>query len=150
MIRRLEPKDAARCAELEQALFPGDDPWPESAFHHEFSQPNNHYIGLERDGKLVGYAGLALLGPLDIPEFEIHTIGVDPTCQGQGIATQLMDQLTAIADDYRGPIFLEVCTDNTPAIKMYEKYGFEYLGIRKNYYRPSGADAFTMKREPQK
>lgn len=149
MIRRLEPKDAARCAELEQLLFPGDDPWPETAFHHEFAQPNNHYIGFERDGILVAYAGLSLLGPLADPEFEIHTIGVDPAHQGGGIASQLMDQLTAIADDHKGPIFLEVRTDNTPAIKMYEKYGFEQMGIRKNYYQPSGADAYTMRREPQ-
>ncbi|MEJ5997539.1 ribosomal protein S18-alanine N-acetyltransferase [Corynebacterium sp. H130] len=150
MIRKLEPKDAARCAELEQLLFPGDDPWSEQAFLTEFAQPANHYIGFEEAGTLVGYAGLALLGSLHDPEFEIHTIGVDPSFQGRGIASQLMDQLTAIADDYNGPIFLEVRTDNIPAIKMYEKYGFEQLGIRKNYYQPSGADAYTMKREPRK
>lgn len=148
MIRALTAADAARCAELERILFPGDDPWSEAAFLHEFAQPTNHYIGDERDGRLVAYAGLALLGSREDPEFEIHTIGVDPSCQGQGIATELMDQLTHIADELGGPIFLEVRTDNVPAIGLYQKYGFEQLGIRKNYYQPSGADAYTMRRSP--
>ncbi|MEJ6013469.1 ribosomal protein S18-alanine N-acetyltransferase [Corynebacterium sp. H127] len=149
MIRKLEVVDARRCAELEQLLFPGDDPWSEAAFMQEFQQPNNHYVGFEDAGQLVGYAGLSLLGTHEDPEFEIHTIGVDPASQGEGIGGQLMDQLMHVADLMRGPVFLEVRTDNVPAIKMYEKYGFSNIGIRKNYYQPSGADAYTMKREAQ-
>lgn len=147
MIRKLELSDAPRCAELERILFPGDNPWSEQAFVQEFSQPNNHYVGEELDGILVGYAGLALLGSREDPEFEIHTIGVDPAYQGRGIGSQLMDQLVHVADLMHGPIYLEVRTDNTAAIKLYEKFGFVTLGTRKNYYQPSGADAFTMKRE---
>lgn len=149
-VRRLEQRDAQRCAELEQLLFAGDDPWPARAFETEFAQPNNHYIGVDLDGELVGYAGLSLLGSLEDPEFEIHTIGVDPAHQRKGIAGELMDQLMFVADSYGGPVFLEVRTDNESAIAMYEKYGFSHLGLRKNYYQPSGADAFTMKREPRK
>ncbi|AKK02362.1 ribosomal protein S18-alanine N-acetyltransferase [Corynebacterium epidermidicanis] len=149
-VRRLVINDAARCAELEQQLFAGDDPWPAAAFEQEFAQPNNFYLGVEIDGNLVGYAGLSLLGSLKEPEFEIHTIGVDPAHQRKGIAGELMDQLMHAADQYQGPVFLEVRTDNEPAIAMYEKYGFERMGLRKNYYQPSGADAYTMKREPKK
>lgn len=149
-VRRLTPGDAARCAELERVLFAGDDPWPASAFEAEFAQPNNFYIGIDLDGQLVGYAGLSLLGRLQDPEFEIHTIGVDPQHHRKGIGAELMDQLMHAADTYGGPVFLEVRTDNDPAIRMYEKYGFVQLGLRKNYYQPSGADAYTMKREPKK
>ncbi|MDU0478751.1 ribosomal protein S18-alanine N-acetyltransferase [Staphylococcus chromogenes] len=148
-VRQLVPADAFRCAELEKLLFEGDDPWPARAFEAELAQPNNFYLGIEVDGKLVGYAGLTLLGSVEDPEFEIHTIGVDPAFQRQGIGAELMDQLMHAADHYGGPVFLEVRTDNEPAITMYEKYGFLRLGLRKNYYQPSGADAYTMKREPQ-
>lgn len=148
-VRRLEASDAQRCAELEQQLFAGDVPWPASAFEAEFAQPNNFYLGVELEGELVAYAGLSLLGSLQDPEFEIHTIGVDPAHQRKGIAGELMDQLMRAADHHRGPVFLEVRTDNAPSIAMYEKYGFVQLGLRKNYYQPSGADAYTMKREPQ-
>ena len=44
-------------------------------------------------------------------------------------------------------IFLEVRTDNDAAIGLYESEGFVKIGVRKRYYRVSGADAYTMKRE---
>lgn len=98
------------------------------------------------DKYLVGYAGLAKLGPADSPEFEIHTIGVDPNFQRRGLAGMLMDNLMFVADSYCGPVFLEVRTDNDPAIAMYQAYGFQRMGVRKRYYQPSGADAYTMVR----
>ena len=57
-----------------------------------------------------------------------------------------MDQLVHAADLLDGPIFLEVRTDNVPAITLYESYGFSILGTRKGYYQPSGADAYAMMR----
>ena len=141
VLRRLQPDDAARCAELEQVLFLGDDPWPAEAFLTELAGGHNFYLAAEIGGQLVGYAGLSLLGPLSDPEYEVHTIGVDPTYQRRGVGRALMDNLMAVV---KGPVFLEVRTDNTPAITMYESYGFQRTGVRKNYYQPSGADAYTM------
>ena len=34
---------------------------------------------------------------------------------------------------------------NAPAIAMYEKFGFERLGLRKRYYQPEDLDAYTMR-----
>lgn len=149
-IRTLSTADAPRCAELEELLFPGDNPWPREVFAIEFSHPHTFYLGVfdEVDGEelLLAYAGMAMMGPRDDPEFEIHTIGVDPACQRRGLARLLMDQLMNAADISDGQIFLEVRTDNAAAIALYEAYGFTHQGIRRNYYRPSGADAFTMSR----
>src|SRR5699024_11076935 len=77
-LRELHRGDAERCAELERVLFPGDNPWPRDVFVVEFSHPTNFYIGAFDDDHLVAYAGLAMMGPAEDPEFEIHTIGVDP------------------------------------------------------------------------
>ena len=41
--------------------------------------------------------------------------------------------------------FLEVRTDNVPALALYRSEGFEVVGTRRRYYA-SGADAFTMLR----
>ncbi|WP_291313169.1 ribosomal protein S18-alanine N-acetyltransferase [Corynebacterium sp. UBA2622] len=156
-LRELRRGDAERVAEIEQVLFAGDNPWSRDVFVAEFAQPYTFYVGaFETDGsdaadgaegeRLMGYAGLAMLGPRDDPEFEVHTIGVDPAYQGRGIGRVLMDQLVHTADLLDGPMFLEVRTDNTPALSMYESYGFFTLAVRKNYYQPSGADAFSMMR----
>lgn len=138
--------DAARCAELESLLFGGDDPWPARAFRAELAAGHTHYAAARVDGKLVGYAGIARLGRREPFEYEIHTIGVDPEFQGRGIGRRLLADLLAVAGD--GTIFLEVRTDNEPAITLYESVGFVRVGVRRRYYRPSGADAYTMRRDP--
>ena len=137
--------DADRCAELESTLFPGDDPWPAVAFIRELDSAHNHYVAA-RDGRvLVGYAGISRLGRNAPYEYEIHTIGVDPSYQGRGIGRELLDRLLVIAGG--DTIYLEVRTDNEPAIGLYESVGFVKMGVRKRYYRISGADAYTMRRE---
>ncbi|MGB0435714.1 MAG: ribosomal protein S18-alanine N-acetyltransferase [Mycobacterium sp.] len=141
----LEPGDAARCAELEAQLFDGDDPWPTRAFLAELAVKHNHYEAARAGDKLVGYAGIARLGRIRPFEYEIHTIGVDPAHQGRGIGRQLLARLLDFARG--GTIFLEVRTDNAAAIALYESEGFTRVGMRKRYYRVSGADAYTMKRE---
>ena len=137
--------DAARCAELEEILFDGDDPWPEAAFQRAVGAPHMRYVAARVDGHLVGYGGIARLGRTPPFEFEIHTIGVDPAYQGHGIGRGMMTELLGHAD---GVVYLEVRTDNVPAIALYESLGFSVIGLRKRYYRTSGADAFTMRRDP--
>jgi ribosomal-protein-alanine N-acetyltransferase len=146
---RLEPlqhKDLNRCAELEKILFPGEDPWSVQAFQFELEN-GNFYVGAHVDPEgLVGYAGMSELGSPGQMECEIHTIGVDPAFQGQGIGKAMLEALLDRADALHAPVFLEVRTDNTPAITLYEKHGFAQIGLRKRYYQPSGADAYTMAR----
>lgn len=141
---RLTARDADRCAELESQLFPGDDPWPAVAFIRELDSPHNHYVCARVDGILVGYAGITRLGRKPPYEYEIHTIGVDTDFQGRGIGRHMLDQLLGIASE--DTVFLEVRTDNDAAIGLYESVGFVRVGIRKRYYRVSGADAYTMRR----
>lgn len=142
----LKPSDAARCAELEAQLFDGDDPWPARAFEAELKARHNHYVAARVDDTVVGYAGIARLGRRRPYEYEIHTIGVDPAYQGQGIGREMLTRLIELASD--GVVFLEVRTDNEAAIGLYESFGFVNVGLRKRYYRASGADAYTMRRDP--
>lgn len=141
----LTPADAARCAELETLLFGGDDPWPAAAFTRALAAPHARYIAARVGGRLVGYAGTARLGRRPPFEYEIHTVGVDPNYQGHGIGRAMMTELLAFAD---GAVYLEVRTDNPVAIALYTSLGFVAVGLRKRYYRASGADAYTMRRDP--
>jgi len=139
--------DADRCAELEAQLFPGDDPWPAVAFIRELESEHNSYVAARADGVLIGYGGVSRLGRRPPYEFEIHTIGVDPSHQGKGIGRALLNRLLEIASG--AEVFLEVRTDNAAALGLYESAGFTRVGVRKRYYRVSGADAYTMRREAQ-
>ena len=144
-IGALARADAERCAQLEAQLFDGDDPWPAAAFYRELASAHNHYVGARTAGILVGYAGISRLGRTPPFEYEVHTIGVDPAFQGQGIGRRLLDELLKFADG--GVVYLEVRTDNEAAIALYSSVGFAKIGLRRHYYRVSGADAYTMRRE---
>jgi tRNA threonylcarbamoyl adenosine modification protein YeaZ/ribosomal-protein-alanine acetyltransferase len=163
-IGALTVADADRCAELEAALFPGDDPWPTAAFVRELAATHNHYVAARtradggdplhpassrardrRPDKLVGYGGISRLGHTPPFEYEVHTIGVDPAYQGRGIGRRLLDELLNFAAG--AVVHLEVRTDNAPAIALYRSVGFTQVGLRRRYYRVSGADAYTMRRE---
>ncbi len=141
----LTPADAERCAQLEAQLFDGDDPWPTQAFVREISSKHNRYVAARTADMLVGYAGISRLGRTPPFEYEVHTIGVDPVYQGQGIGRQLLDELLNFAAG--AVVYLEVRTDNAPAIALYRSAGFTEVGLRRRYYRVSGADAYTMRRE---
>jgi len=142
----LTPADAQRCAELESLLFPGDDPWPKAAFLRELAAKHNRYVAARAGDLLVGYAGISRLGRTPPFEYEVHTIGVDPAYQGRGIGRRLLNELLDVADG--GVVHLEVRTDNEAAIALYRSVGFTDVGVRQRYYRVSGADAYTMRRDP--
>ena len=98
-LRELTPADAPRCAELEEVLFPGETPWSSRIFREEMAQPFNFYFGVEgaldlahESTVLLGYAGIGMMGPAADPEFEIHTIGVDPAAQRRGIARMIEEE----------------------------------------------------------
>ncbi|MEP6980339.1 MAG: ribosomal protein S18-alanine N-acetyltransferase, partial [Nakamurella sp.] len=128
-----------RVVELEALLFPGDSPWTEAMFWSELAQ-GFHYVAVRGGTEVVGYAGLAAH-----PEVaEVQTIGVAPGFQGTGIGRRLLAALVDAAGERE--IRLEVRTDNAPALGLYRSFGFELAGLRKRYYQPSGADAYTMVR----
>jgi ribosomal-protein-alanine N-acetyltransferase len=141
--------DAQRCAELEHVLFDGDDPWSPEAFlealaagHHYLCARVSESPSAEPTGQLlIGYAGLVRVGR----EAEVHTLAVDPAHQGRGIGRALLRAILGHASGVT--VFLEVRTDNESAIRLYRSEGFDVIGTRRGYYRPSGADAFTMCRQ---
>ena len=140
--------DLASCAELERKLFADDDPWREAAFAAELAAGHYYVAAKTDDGTLVGYAGMAMVGRPPQAEAEVHTIGVDPRCQRTGIGRLLLRALLARADAALATIYLEVRIDNAAAIALYASEGFAVVGIRRRYYQPSGADAYTMRRPP--
>jgi len=148
-IQPLRRGQLRRCVEIERMLFAGDGPWGTWAFRAELDSGAYYLAAIADDGVLAGYAGLAFLGSPGDWETSVHTIGVDPAYQGNGIGSALLRALLDKADALRAPVVLEVRTDNASALALYERHGFARVGTRRGYYEFSGGDAYTMRRPAQ-
>ncbi len=93
--------------------------------------------------------GFALLQSIP-PEAEILTICVAPDMRRQGVAAALMQDVFG-ACKARGidRVFLDVAADNSAAIALYARLGFDTIGRRKAYYKRKDGprqDAVIMQR----
>lgn len=144
-LRTMTPADLEAVLGLEMALF-GDEGWSRQMLEGELAeQPRSrYYLVADDDGAIAGYAGLLVAGV----QADVVTLAVAADRWGQGTGSALLEALLAEAAR-RGcaEVFLEVRTDNTRAQRLYRRYGFTEIGIRKGYYQPSGADALVMRRD---
>ncbi|MCF4122721.1 ribosomal protein S18-alanine N-acetyltransferase [Antribacter sp. KLBMP9083] len=152
-LRPLRASDFDRVLELERLLF-GRGAWTYGMLAEELAGLGRWYVvatdaGEPGTGKtaagpepVVGYAGLWFDGDVT----QVMTIGVDPAYQRRGVGRTL---LQALVDRSRQlgaeAVLLEVRVDNDPALTLYERFGFERLGVRKRYYQPENKDAYTMR-----
>ncbi|WP_436892068.1 ribosomal protein S18-alanine N-acetyltransferase [Nocardiopsis dassonvillei] len=127
---------------LERSLFP-EDAWSEGMLRDELAETatRRYTVAVADDDALVGYAGLRFVPP----EGDVQTMAVAREAWGTGVGgallTELLDQAAR-----RGvrDMFLEVRSDNPRAQKLYARFGFERIGVRRGYY--NGADALVMRR----
>ena len=117
-------------------------PWSPNLFLAEISEPNNrHYLVARIEREVVGYAGLICYGD----EAHITNIAVDPMRQGHGIAHRLLlEQLAAAETMGAHAVSLEVRVTNWRAQRVYARFGFHPVGIRRNYYADLHEDALIM------
>lgn len=127
---------------MENLLFAQDSPWTAQMFAGELADRHHYVVATGADGDVVGYAGVAIVGD----DAEVRTIAVRADHRGRGIGRALLADLIAGAGGRR--MVLEVRVDNDPAIALYTSAGFRRMGLRRKYYQPSGADAYTMARPP--
>ena len=91
--------------------------------------------------KVVGYAGLLVMAD----EGYITNVAVFPEYRRRGVA----EQLIAVFDNFaRGNhlafLTLEVRPSNAAAIALYQSFGFEEVGRRRNYYDLPKEDALIL------
>ncbi|MFE8698566.1 ribosomal protein S18-alanine N-acetyltransferase [Cytobacillus sp. FJAT-53684] len=117
-------------------------PWSRTAFQNELST-NQYavYIGLEEDGKVIGYCGTWIV----IDEAQITNVAILPQYRGRKLGEALMRQAMEVASE-RGAksMTLEVRVTNYIAQSLYRKLGFQDGAIRKNYYSDNQEDALVM------
>ncbi len=140
-IRPMEKRDCEALYELEQQCFFGSSAWDYHSILEILNYDTNHYFVCYEDGELVGYVGLMVAAD----EGDITNIAVHPSKRRRKIADALLERAIQTAREKKvSQIFLEVRKSNAPAIALYEKHGFLYMGCRKNYYNEPREDANIM------
>ena len=83
------------------------------------------------NGEFAGYAGMICV----LDEGQICNVAVCPLFRRRGIGEALMEaQRKAALARNLSVMMLEVRASNIAAQKLYEKTGWEKVGVRKNYY----------------
>ena len=125
---------------IERQVYPR--PWSPNLFLSEMSEPRNRcYLVARMDREVVGYGGLICYGE----EAHVTNIAVDPLRHRQKIASRLLHDLVieAVAMGAEA-ISLEVRVTNWGAQRLYGRFGFRPVGVRKNYYQEINEDALIM------
>ena len=133
-IRPFEEADVSAAFALEIANQPS--PWSERVFRDEIEKEDRLYLVAADDDRLVGFAGVMLVGD----EAHITNLLVDPDQRRQGIGSDLFEELMRSAVE-RGArhATLEVRSKNQAARQLYARHGLAPVGVRKDYYADDDA-----------
>jgi ribosomal-protein-alanine N-acetyltransferase len=160
-LRYMSAADIPQVVEVDRSAF--SLPWSPRSYHFEINENEaSHMLTLTVDtaarlGKLrdmlrrlrgkqqpaliIGYGGFWLIDG----EHHVSTIAVRPEYRGRGLGELMLAAMLmrgiGLSTDYS---VLEVRVSNTPAIRLYEKYGYQIVGRRKQYYRDNMEDAHLM------
>ena len=141
-MRRMVEDDLDSVQEIEHLSFP--HPWRLTTFIGEL---DNYPISIpfviihRPNDRLMGYIILWFLRE----EVQISNFVLHPDFRRMGVGeVVLRDILDKIRREGAVGIFLEVRPSNRAARSLYEKLGFQILGVRKNYYLSPIEDALIM------
>jgi len=142
-VRRMEVNDVPAVLEIERATFPSA--WSEAGFFYrlhdrEFNVSLVGFVG----NKLVAYAVSYAISE----EFHFSNLAVHRDFRRRGLGEVLLWMSLHIGVELDcTEVYLEVRRHNVSAIRLYQKFGFEVYGVRKNYYQQENEDAFLMRKE---
>lgn len=127
-------------AAIEKCCF--SSPISEEMLRYMLRNERQYLIaGVDAENRVLGYAGMMTV----LDEGYIENIAVHPDARRNGIGAALVQHLLDEGVE-RELLFLtlEVREGNAPARALYEKYGFEIVGVRKNYYEKPAENAILM------
>jgi ribosomal-protein-alanine N-acetyltransferase len=170
IVERMTLADVPEVGALERQVF--TLPWSNHAFEYELRyNPMAYFVVLRRHeprasggekhslpagilGRLVskparqparGYGGFWFI----VDEAHICTLAVHPEWRGQGLGELLLVHIIDHATVLNAAVAtLEVRTSNLVAQRLYHKYGFDVVGLRKGYYSDNHEDALIMTTAP--
>ena len=150
MILELKPLTTSQVSEivaLDRICIGGL--WTAEAYLREIDSPRSSLLALsigdrnleQSQFKIIGMACLWAI----VDEAHLTLLAVHPDYRGRGLGELLLIALLqdAIARQLEWAT-LEVNVNNSAALNLYYKYGFQVVGTRKGYYQPAGDDAAIL------
>jgi ribosomal-protein-alanine N-acetyltransferase len=139
-IDRMKVTDLDDVMEIEQASF--SMPWSRRMFERELEdREHSHFLVVRGGPEVMGYIGFWMI----LDEAHIVTIAVRSDCRRRGIGSILLASALSMAERMGADrATLEVRVTNLPAQKLYKRFGFEIVAMRRNFYSDTGEDAYVM------
>lgn len=138
-VRGLEDGDIEALAQIEEKVF--SMPWSKQDFRNLLSHSYCHYLVALADGKVAGCCGYTE----SCREATIDNVVVSEEFRNKGVGQRMLEELIAEGETAGIEAFtLEVRVSNSPAIHVYEKFGFRSEGIRPGFYEKPREDALIM------
>jgi ribosomal-protein-alanine N-acetyltransferase len=127
-IRPLTIEDLDAVMEIERRAY--DFPWTQGIFR-DCLRVGYCCWCYEEHGRIQGYGVMSVAAG----ESHILNLTVRPESQRQGIGGKLMRHFLQLARRHDADTaMLEVRPSNIAAVKLYQRLGFNEIGVRRNYY----------------
>ncbi len=135
-------KDTENMARLHGETF-SHEPWSKDFIGKLLNRPGALALLAKSNPPQSTLTGFILV-QCAADEAEILTIAVSPDHQRQGIGTKLLEgAIKHLTAQNITNLFLDVSSQNHPALALYDRFGFMECGNRPNYYK-DGSDAILM------
>jgi len=140
VIRKMALADVSGAHEIDALSF--SLPWPERSLRFEVTDnPAARCWVAELDGQLAAMLVLWMI----VDEAHIATLATHPDFRRRGVGERLLvEALDSAYNEGARSALLEVRAGNEPALKLYNKLGFETAGRRPHYYKDNHEDAILM------
>lgn len=93
--------------------------------------------------KIVAYIDFWMVAD----ELELVSVAVRPKYRRRGLGQHLLSGMIEFGKKHQvSSIYLDVRNSNEKAKRLYEKLGFQTVGLRKRYYSDNQEDALIMRK----
>jgi ribosomal-protein-alanine N-acetyltransferase len=119
-------------------------PWTRGNFQDALRAGYSNWVLRDRQGALIAYAVMMLA----LDEAHLLNLSVEQSRQREGIGWRTLEWMAEVGRGHGArTMLLEVRPSNEPALRMYQRYGFERIGTRRGYYPAQGSreDAIVMR-----
>jgi [ribosomal protein S18]-alanine N-acetyltransferase len=138
VVRPMQASDIETVAKLQRESFSRIEVWSPQSYVTELANPNAAYRVAVCRGQVIGFGGIWVV----MDEVHITILGVALPYRGNRIGDLLLSELLIESWSMGATrATLEVRETNDAAQKLYARYGFIHVAIRKAYYSDNGENA---------